>query len=171
MAEDREIWRKILQGDERVFEEFYLDAAPRLRAFLRQMTGDSQAAEDLAQETFTRFWMRPNGYDPERGPLRAFLFGMARHRALEWLRARRMDGEEPGEIAQNCRLESSCSVEELFERLPEEQRTLLWLREVEGQSYAELAALLDIPVGTVRSRLFTAREALRKLWHGDRRQA
>jgi RNA polymerase sigma-70 factor (ECF subfamily) len=51
-------------------------------------------------------------------------------------------------------------------QLPAEQRTLLWLREVEGQSYAELASILDIPVGTVRSRLFAAREALRAVWHG-----
>jgi DNA-directed RNA polymerase specialized sigma24 family protein len=52
------------------------------------------------------------------------------------------------------------------ERLPEDQRSLLWLREVEGRSYAELAEILEIPVGTVRSRLFAAREALRKIWHG-----
>ena len=50
-------------------------------------------------------------------------------------------------------------------QLPVEQRSLLWLREVEGQSYAELAAILDIPIGTVRSRLFAAREALRVIWH------
>jgi RNA polymerase sigma-70 factor (ECF subfamily) len=54
---------------------------------------------------------------------------------------------------------------ELLGQLPAEQRSLLWLREVEGQSYAELAAILNIPIGTVRSRLFAAREALRALWH------
>lgn len=53
-----------------------------------------------------------------------------------------------------------------LQRLPEEQRTLLWLREVEGQSYTELALILDIPVGTVRSRLFMARHALRAIWLG-----
>ena len=51
-----------------------------------------------------------------------------------------------------------------FRRLPEEQRSLLWLREVEGQSNAELAAILQIPVGTVNSRLFAAREELRRIW-------
>ena len=59
-------------------------------------------------------------------------------------------------------------VGDAFGRLPEEQRILLWLREVEGQSYAELAVTLEIPVGTVRSRLFAAREALRKIWQSKR---
>jgi RNA polymerase sigma-70 factor (ECF subfamily) len=53
-----------------------------------------------------------------------------------------------------------------LDRLPTGQRTLLWLREVEGLSYDELAETLDIPLGTVRSRLFTAREALRRTWTG-----
>ena len=55
-------------------------------------------------------------------------------------------------------------VGDAFGRLPEEQRSLLWLREVEGQSYAELAVILEVPVGTVKSRLFAAREALRRIW-------
>jgi RNA polymerase sigma-70 factor (ECF subfamily) len=58
-------------------------------------------------------------------------------------------------------------VGDAFGRLPEDQRTLLWLREVEGQSYAELAEILGIPIGTVRSRLFAAREELRKVWHAS----
>jgi len=53
-------------------------------------------------------------------------------------------------------------------RLDPEQRALLWLREVEGQSYAELAEILEIPVGTVKSRLFAAREGLRGVWTCER---
>ena len=52
--------------------------------------------------------------------------------------------------------------------LDPEQRALLWLREVEGQSYEELAEILGIPVGTVKSRLFTAREELRGIWNSKR---
>ncbi len=55
-------------------------------------------------------------------------------------------------------------IADALRRLPEEQRMLLWLREVEGQSYAELASILNIPLGTVRSRLFAARQALRAIW-------
>jgi RNA polymerase sigma-70 factor (ECF subfamily) len=62
-------------------------------------------------------------------------------------------------------------VSDAFARLPVEQQSLLWLREVEGQSYAELAEILDIPVGTVRSRLFAAREELRKIWHSSPQEA
>ena len=59
-------------------------------------------------------------------------------------------------------------VGDAFRRLPEEQRKLLWLREVEGHSYEEIAVILEIPVGTVKSRLFTAREALRRIWLNTR---
>ncbi len=52
-----------------------------------------------------------------------------------------------------------------LDRLTVDERSILWLREIEGRSYAELAAILDIPVGTVRSRLFAARQALREIWH------
>ena len=51
-----------------------------------------------------------------------------------------------------------------FRRLPEERRTLMWLREVEGYSYAEIAEVLGIPVGTVGSRLTTARDELKAIW-------
>ena len=63
-----------------------------------------------------------------------------------------------------CQTETVSIVGDAFRRLAEEQRVLLWLREVEGQSYAELALILEVPLGTVRSRLFAAREALRKIW-------
>ena len=55
-------------------------------------------------------------------------------------------------------------ITEALSRLTLEQRTLLWLREVEGQSYEELAVILGVPLGTVRSRLFATREALRAMW-------
>jgi RNA polymerase sigma-70 factor (ECF subfamily) len=67
---------------------------------------------------------------------------------------------EPAEY----KTETASLVGDAFARLPDEQRTLIWLREVEGQSYAELAEILEIPVGTVRSRLFAAREELRRIW-------
>lgn len=55
-------------------------------------------------------------------------------------------------------------MKDAFDQLDSDSRSVLWLREVEGYSYEELAQILDIPMGTVKSRLFTAREELRRVW-------
>lgn len=54
-----------------------------------------------------------------------------------------------------------------IEQLTVEEGALIWLREVEGYSYEELAEVFEVPVGTVASRLFTAREELRRIWHAS----
>jgi RNA polymerase sigma-70 factor (ECF subfamily) len=163
LASERELWSKISNGNPEAFDAFYLECAPRLLGFLRHLLAEPQAAEDVMQNAFTEIWRRPGGFDPERGSLRAYLFGVARKQAMEW-RRRHRSAEELADIASPAQVETSSVVADAFNRLTPEQRTLLWLREVEGQSYAELAAILDIPVGTVRSRLFAAREALRTIW-------
>jgi RNA polymerase sigma-70 factor, ECF subfamily len=168
LPDDRQTWEQIRQGDAQAFGEFYRQNAPRLEVFLRHVVGDRQAAEDIMQETFAQIWSRPNGFQPERGALRAYLFGIGRKRAAEWWR---MQGPKSPEIEDNAisaLTETAAVIDDAFRRLPEEQRSLLWLREVEGQSYAELAEILGVPIGTVRSRLFAAREALRKLWKSPR---
>ena len=168
MADDREIWKKMSQGDAAVFDAFYREHAPRLQAFLRQIVGNRQVAEDVAQETFTQIWNQPKGFDPDRGTLRAYLYGIARKQAAEWWRRQRLTDAVSEDAMGECNTEIHSIVGDAFRRLSQEQRTLLWLREVEGQSYAELAAILEVPVGTVRSRLFAAREALRTIWHSTR---
>ena len=168
LADDREIWKRISQGDADSFDAFYRENAPRLQVFLRQIIGNPQAAEDIVQETFTQIWNRPNGFQPERGPLRAYLYGIGRKRAADWWRKQRPSDRASEDQVSVCQAETVSIVGDAFRRLAEEQRTLLWLREVEGQSYAELAVILEIPVGTVRSRLFAAREALRRVWLSTR---
>ena len=166
MPDDRDVWERIGRGDALAFDALYRTHAPKLELFLRQILRSRQAAEDVMQETFAQIWKNPNGFEATRGTLRAYLFGAARKRPSEWWRkhggARNREvGNEPAEH----KTETASLIADAFARLPEEQQTLIWLREVEGQSYAELAVILEIPVGTVRSRLFTAREALRTVWH------
>jgi len=167
VADDRDLWERIRSRDASAFEAFYRDNAGRLCAYLRQIVGNAQAAEDLMQETFTQIWRSPNGFRPELGSLRGYLFGAGRKRAAEWWRRQarvpedraQKEGREPA-----ARTAGWSLMADAFARLPEEQQSLMWLREVEGQSYAELAVILQIPVGTVKSRLFAAREELRRIW-------
>ncbi len=180
MADDRELWERICRGDAAAFDAFYKESAPRLQRFLKQIVGNSQAAEDVTHETFLQIWRRPNGFRPEAGSLRGYLFGIARKRASEWWRQRHPEidsalPERSADAAESVEQEASSSsvevrsmVGDALSRLDTEQRALLWLREVEGQSYAELAEILEVPVGTVRSRLFAAREELRRIWHSRR---
>lgn len=170
MADDRDLWNRIRRGDAHAFDEFYRQNGARLLRFLRQLLGNDSAAQDVTQETFLRLWQSPNGFQPERGPLRAYLFGIGRKRCAEWWRRQRGPAAEDAAAniasAQTQDAEKSSLIADALSRLHPDQRTLLWLREVEGQSYEELAKILEIPVGTVKSRLFTAREELRRVWLG-----
>jgi RNA polymerase sigma-70 factor (ECF subfamily) len=164
LAGDQELWRLICRGDAEAFDGFYRENAPRLQAFLRHIVRSPQAAEDITQEVFTKLWSRPNGFEPERGTLRAYLYGIGRKRAAEWWRQQSPEGAAAETETNTSQTETISIVGDVFARLSLDQRTLLWLREVEGHSYKELAQGLEIPVGTVRSRLFVARESLRKIW-------
>jgi RNA polymerase sigma-70 factor, ECF subfamily len=161
--EDSRSWNWLHAGDREAFERFYQEHAAALEKFLRRSLGDPKAAEDIAQEAFLQLWQRPNGFDPERGSPRAYLFGIAAKRAADWWR------RKPSETApQPTRPERQDNLflllADALEKVDPEKRTLLWLREVVGYSYQELAEVLAIPVGTVRSRLFAAREQLRRVW-------
>jgi len=138
--------------------------APRVRAFLRQIVMSSQSAEDITQEVFVQLWSHLEGFDSARGGVQAYLFGAARHCAARMWRRSKPELALTDERRSVFDLEQDSVIGDALRRLPEEQRSLLWLREVEGQSYQELAAILAIPVGTVRSRLFAARQALKEIW-------
>jgi len=169
VADDRELWERICSGDSRAFEAFYRDNAPRLQNFLRHLLPAGQAAEDATQDTFLQMWRRPNGFRPERGSLRAYVFGIGRKRAAEWWRQHQGENQLERPQISKERAEINSLVGDVFERLSVEQKSLLWLREVEGLSYSELSEVLEIPTGTVKSRLFAAREELRRIWHDKER--
>ena len=107
MTDDREVWKKISRGDVAAFDAFYRENAPRLQAFLRQVVGNHQAAEDVAQETFTQIWDRPSGFQPERGTLRGYLFGIAKNKASEWWRKQPSGAPMAEEEKSLCRTETT----------------------------------------------------------------
>jgi RNA polymerase sigma-70 factor, ECF subfamily len=162
MADDQ-VWQGIVSGERSAFDLlFRLYNAP-LRVFLRRYLGSADAADDVAQETFLQLWRRPNGFDPTRGTLKQYLFGVARkqaaHRRKEWPSPVGEPLAEPAAAAGPME-----DLNEALLRLEPDERALLWLREVEGYSYAELSEILAVPLGTVKSKLFSARAALRQVW-------
>ncbi len=165
--DDQELSDRMRRGDAGAFGDFYRQHAARLQSFLRRYLGDPKAAEDVAQESFLQLWQHPNGFNPARARLKAYLFGIAVRRAADWWRHQghlRVPSTPEAGARQS---EEAALMEDALARLDSEPRSLLWLREVEGYSYAELAEMLAIPVGTVKSRLFAAREQLRQIWKGE----
>ncbi len=97
---------------------FYRQHARRLQAFLWHVTGDPGAAEDVMQDTFTQIWRQPNGFQPDRGSLRAYLYGIARKRAVEWWRAQHPEGVEPVSDSVRSQGEIVSEIGDALRRLP-----------------------------------------------------
>jgi RNA polymerase sigma-70 factor (ECF subfamily) len=155
-------------------DEQLRELLPRLRRFARWLTRDAGNADDLVQATLERALSRW-GSRRDASALRAWLFTIAYRQFLDGKRrARRyagmlelFRGDASTEQPSLEREVIAQSVVQALDRLPVEQRHLLLLVSVEGLSYREVAALLDVPIGTVMSRLSRARAALRRLGDGE----
>jgi RNA polymerase sigma-70 factor (ECF subfamily) len=132
--------------------------------YFRRCGLPSQAAEDQLQSVFVVLLESMHRYDPARGSLRSFLFGVARNLRLAWRRRNPEAFPSRGlpEAGTHRDATESAALRQAVSRLPDDQREALVLREFHGFDYAEIGAMQGIPVGTVRSRLFRAREALRR---------
>ncbi len=146
---------------------------PRLRRYARAMLGDRAAADDLVQDTLERAWSRIAQWRPG-SDLRAWLFGIMHNLRVDQLRRNglpttSLDEEEVAEVpvrpTQSDLLEVM-DLETALRQLPDEQREVLLLVALEEMSYADIAASLGIPIGTVMSRLSRGRERLRVVMDG-----
>ena len=147
---------------------------PRLRRYARALTGDRSAADDLVQDTLeravSRFHLWRHGSD-----LRAWLFTIMHNIFVNQARSRARHQHEALEADPNAEALRGRDPEWLelrdlasaLARVPDEQRAVLLLVGLEQFTYDEAARILDIPIGTVMSRLSRGRERLRLLLGGD----
>lgn len=143
-------------------ETLYRELGPDLLSYLRRRLTDRHAAEDLLQETFLQAARRLERVSQAVSP-RAWLYGIARNVAVTALRRRRRVEPLPGEVAAEMPADDQrlAEVRAAIADLPDTLRETLELRLRCDLSYEEIAAVLGIPVGTVRSRLHLALQRLR----------
>ncbi|SDC82068.1 RNA polymerase sigma-70 factor, ECF subfamily [Geodermatophilus telluris] len=150
----------------------YAAHGPELYRFALRQLGDGGAAQDVVQEVFLRAWRASGSYDPQLAGLRTWLFAIARNVVVDevrrfavrpWQRQLTDVGERdaPAVDADDARLVDAWVVEEALRRVSEEHRTAIVQTHLRGRPYAEVAAELGVPVGTVRSRVFYGLKALR----------
>jgi RNA polymerase sigma-70 factor (ECF subfamily) len=174
-ADDVSCLQRIVSGDQAAAEGLYDRHARPLYSLILRILGDEQEAEDVLQEVFAQAFRQASRYDTRRGPVTAWLLTIARSRAIDRLRARRTRVEARGagiEIiddmpavqldAASAMLDEERSrlVREALLGLPLLQRMAIELAYFEGLSHSEIAARLEQPLGTIKTRI---RLALLKL--------
>lgn len=175
---ETELILKARDGDRNAFNELVRIHAQGVMNVIYRMCGDAQIAEDAAQETFIRAWSHLGSFRVDSS-LRNWLYRIALNTATDMLRKEKHilpnDVEELSLADPRLGPEGTCLQEErtalvraAIQSLPEASRAVLVLKEYEGLSYREIADALDIPIGTVMSRLNYARKTLKEKLEGQR---
>jgi len=156
------------------FQRLLIEQIPRLRRYARTLTGDASRADDLVQDCLERACRKSRLWQPGTD-IRAWLFTILHNVHVSRIRKESRRGTE---IPLDFEIEGrhSASGEAMLEwrdvqhglgLLPDEQREVLMLVAVEGMRYEDVALVLEVPLGTVMSRLFRARERLRRWMGGE----
>ena len=178
--DDAELVRRCLAGDGAAWEDVVHSQTRRLYNLCYRFTGRREEAEDLTQEVFLRVFRTLNSYNPEQGPLGVWMHRVARNLLIDHYRATRkqrlavplddalphLEQKESGvprpdrALAQS---EVSAAVQQALTRLSPDLREAVILRDLQGLEYREISQVLEIPEGTVKSRINRGRAELGKL--------
>ena len=180
---DHLLVERAMAGDQRAFELLVLKYQRRIERLIARMVRDVDLIEDIAQETFIRAWRALHQF---RGDARFYtwlyriavntakkaLLDLKRHPSAAAGHGAGGDEEDETSWRENepstqetpesefAAREIALAVNAAMDALPEDLRQAVTLREIEGLSYEEIAEVMDCPIGTVRSRIFRAREAI-----------
>ncbi|MDH4241629.1 MAG: sigma-70 family RNA polymerase sigma factor [Phycisphaerae bacterium] len=184
---DAELLARFAEGDEAAFREIVNRYKNGLYSFLRQFLNHQDMVEDTFQETFLQLFTSRDSFDTSR-PLRPWLFTIAANKAKDALRKQQRTAAIPiGTIAESQEMsfddvlntltsdstmpyeelqksETAARVEQVITDMPENLRVILNLAYFDKFSYKQMAQILSIPIGTVKSRLHTAVGRFAKEW-------
>lgn len=162
------------ERDEQAFALIYSYYAGRVKSFLMGKGMNEDTAEELTQEIMLTVWRRAESYDPEKAAASTWLFTIARNRRIDYLRGNsrvevELDDEmldiETTEVDTQARhvmsAQSARQLDAALEKLPPEQRQVMHLSYYRGQSHGAIAKWLDLPIGTVKSRIRLAMQSVR----------
>ena len=185
LEDDAALVAAVARADARALEVAYERHSRGVYSLALRLLGDGPAAEEVVQETFLKLWRQPDAYQPSRGRLFAWLLGIAHHRAVDILRRRQLEErhrlapvsatESLVDVLDNMGLTSAeddpqtrlstieqrIALERALGRLPAAQRLALELAYYRGMTQAQIAACLDEPLGTIKTRMRLALQHLR----------
>src|SRR3954454_9976174 len=180
---DEELLIRIHSGDEQAFVSLYRRRQGAIFRYVLHMSGSETTAEDITQEVFLAVIRDMSGFDPDRGGLSGYLFGIARKLVLRHLERGRLDVALESGFDETVLPELAVDDDPLVDlthregldalrravlALPRRYREVVVLCDLEEMDYADAAVVLGCPIGTVRSRLHRARALLLEKLNQDR---
>ena len=153
------------------FKEDILPMSGRMLRFAEQLLGDGEAAKDVVQDTFLKLWQKPEMLGPVSNP-QAFVMKMIRNRCLDLIRARRTTGlDEATERTLRVEMrderdalelaDTAETIRKLISHLPDQQQTVMFLRDIESREYDEIELITGMNVNAIRVNLSRARKKVR----------
>jgi RNA polymerase sigma-70 factor (ECF subfamily) len=163
-------------GDQKAFGQFYTELAPRVFGRILYVLRDRAQAEEVMQDVFLEIWQQAKRFTPERGGANGWVMARAHARAVDRVRSAQASRERDRRIGARDLSPNNDPVAEVIElrvdaarvraslaSLTPLQREAITLAHFEGYSHSEIAELLQVPIGTVKSRLHGAFTNLRQV--------
>jgi RNA polymerase sigma-70 factor, ECF subfamily len=169
----------IASGDERALSEAFRRHATAVSGLARRILGDENRAEDVCQDVFVKLWQEPNRFDGTRGSLQTLLLTQAHGRSVDMIRSHtaRVQREEkvsrdhnpfaPDVDAEMMSLIDVQRVAAAMSQITIAEREAIELAYFQGHTYRQVATLLDVPEGTIKTRIRSGLRRLHALLNGD----
>ncbi len=171
---DVELVQRVGGGDEPAMSALYDRYGGRVFALANRVLGDRELAEDVTQEVFLNLWKNPNSFDEARGKLRTLLLTQTHGRCVDVVRSRNSRSQRESKVALDpslniadeidaelIALDEAEAVRAALDTLPSHERTVLDLAYFGANTYREVARILSLPEGTVKTRMRSALHRLR----------
>ena len=173
---ETELVNALQAGDLKAFSELYKNYAPALLGIITRIVKSTECAEDVLQETFIKISKSISNYDRSKGRLFTWMAKLAKNTAIDLLRNRNhinsTKNEDLGGISEKIEIKYSASynpevigVRQLTQGLSNSQKEILDLIYFQGYSHSEAADALNIPIGTIKTRIRNSILTLRKLFN------
>ncbi len=161
-------WNSVLslvaERDREAFAALFAHFAPRLKSYMLRLGSSAPQAEELAQEAMVTVWRKADRYDPARAAASTWIFTIARNLRIDAYRRSNhpeLDPEDPALVpdpppaadAEVARKQDARRIRAALDELPEEQREVVRMSFFDDKSHTEISEILDIPLGTVKSRI------------------
>lgn len=170
LQSDQEIMRRIAQGDQHALAALYDRYGGGVYSLILQVLNDSGLAEEVTQDVFMRVWHGAEKWDAKRGRLSSWLLTVARYAAIDRLRQEKRQYNVADVPLENMASDSGDSwpqrrqMKALLALLPQEQAQVIELAFYGGMSHQDIADTTSLPLGTVKTRIRSGMQKLRKLW-------